>query len=48
LAHHNLHVAFDDMGVVESLHQVVFHWLIDDLHRRFSATATSLNGARAH
>jgi D-sedoheptulose 7-phosphate isomerase len=35
--HHNLHVAIDDMGIVESLHQVVFHWLIDDLHRRFTA-----------
>jgi D-sedoheptulose 7-phosphate isomerase len=48
LAHHNLHVAFDDMGVVESLHQVVFHWLIDDLHRRFAEKAAWLNGARAH
>ena len=36
LAHHNLHVAIDDMGIVESLHQVVFHWIIDDLYRRFS------------
>src|SRR4051812_15802668 len=35
LAHHGLHVGIDDMGIVESLHQVVFHWLIDDLHRRF-------------
>ena len=48
LAHHNLHVAMDDMGVVESLHQVVFHWLIDDLHRRFAAKVSSLNGATAH
>ena len=37
LAHHNLHAAVDDMGIVESLHQVVFHWIIDDLYRRFSA-----------
>ena len=36
LARHNLHAAIDDMGVVESLHQVVFHWVIDDLFRRFS------------
>ena len=35
LAHHNLHVAVDDMGIVESVHQVAFHWVIDDLHRRF-------------
>src|SRR5436190_2035144 len=36
LAQHNVHVAIDDMGIVESLHQVVFHWLIDDLYRRIS------------
>jgi D-sedoheptulose 7-phosphate isomerase len=37
LAHHNLHAAIDDMGIAESLHLVVFHWIIDDLYRRFSA-----------
>lgn len=37
LAHHNLHAPVDDMGIAESLHQVVFHWIIDDLYRRFSA-----------
>ena len=36
IAKHSLHVGFDDMGVVESVHQVVFHWLIDDLYRRLS------------
>ena len=36
LAHHNLHVAIDDMGIVESLHQVAFHWVIDDMFRRIS------------
>ena len=46
LAHHNFHVAIDDMGVVESVHQVVFHWVIDDLYRRFSTpVATAVNGA---
>src|SRR5436190_7592127 len=29
LAHHNLHAAIDDMGIAESLHLVVFHWIID-------------------
>jgi D-sedoheptulose 7-phosphate isomerase len=48
LAHHGLHVAIDDMGIVESLHQVVFHWIIDDLHRRFTEKAVALNGAGAH
>lgn len=35
LAHHNLHAPVNDMGMAESLHQVVFHWVIDDLYRRF-------------
>ncbi|GAC1320680.1 MAG: SIS domain-containing protein [Isosphaeraceae bacterium] len=36
LARYNLHSAIDDMGIVESIHQVVFHWVIDDLNRRFA------------
>jgi D-sedoheptulose 7-phosphate isomerase len=36
LAQHNLHVDINDMGIVESLHQVVFHWWIDDIYRRIS------------
>ena len=49
MAQHNLHVAVDDMGIVESLHQVVFHWLIDDLHRRFKEKVATVsgNGAKA-
>jgi D-sedoheptulose 7-phosphate isomerase len=47
LAHHNLHAAIDDMGIVESLHQVVFHWIIDDLYRRFSAKELVHAGAGA-
>jgi D-sedoheptulose 7-phosphate isomerase len=48
LAHHNLHAAIDDMGIVESLHQIVFHWIIDDLYRRFSAKyAVLTNGVGA-
>lgn len=47
MAQHSLHAAVDDMGIVESLHQVVFHWLIDDLHRRFKQKVASVNGAKA-
>ena len=47
MAQHDLHVAVDDMGIVESLHQVVFHWLIDDLHRRFAEKVAPVNGAKA-
>jgi D-sedoheptulose 7-phosphate isomerase len=36
LAQHNLHAPIDDMGIVESLHQVAFHWVIDDMYRRIS------------
>jgi D-sedoheptulose 7-phosphate isomerase len=45
LAHHNVHVGIDDMGVVESLHQVVFHWLIDDIYRRISGPVAVTAGA---
>jgi D-sedoheptulose 7-phosphate isomerase len=47
-AHHSLHADVNDMGIVESLHQVVFHWIIDDLYRRFTAKVANLNGAKAH
>jgi D-sedoheptulose 7-phosphate isomerase len=47
LGHYNFHVPIDDMGVVESLHQVAFHWIIDDLYRRFSAKQAVCNGVRA-
>jgi D-sedoheptulose 7-phosphate isomerase len=36
LAHQNLHVPLDDMGIVESVHLTAFHWVVDDLHRRIS------------
>jgi D-sedoheptulose 7-phosphate isomerase len=36
IAQHRFHVALDDMGIVESLHLIAFHWIIDDLHRRFT------------
>ena len=47
VAHHNLHVAIDDIGIAESLHLVVFHWLIDDLHRRFAEKVPALSAAGA-
>jgi D-sedoheptulose 7-phosphate isomerase len=30
----SLHIALDDMGIVETLHLAAFHWVVDDLHRR--------------
>jgi len=36
LAHHNLHVALDDMGIVESVHLTAFHWIVDNMLKRIS------------
>ena len=36
LAQQNLHVRLDDMGIVESLHLVAFHYVLDDLHGRIN------------
>ena len=46
LGHHNLHAGVDDMGMVESLHLVAFHWIIDDLNRRFAGPAAVADPAR--
>lgn len=45
LAGHNLHAGVEDMGIVESLHQVAFHWVIDDLYRRISGPVAATAGA---
>ena len=45
MAHHGLHVPVDDMGIAESIHLVVFHWIIDDLYRRFSAKLATVPAA---
>jgi len=34
LAQHNLHVALDDMGIVESVHLTAFHWVVDNMTKR--------------
>jgi D-sedoheptulose 7-phosphate isomerase len=34
LAHKNLHVPLDDMGMVESIHMVAFHWILNDVFAR--------------
>lgn len=35
-AHQSLHCRLDDMGMVESLHQICFHYVLDDLHGRIN------------
>lgn len=32
----NLHVPLDDMGLVESVHLVAFHWILNDIHGRIN------------
>ena len=36
LAHHNLHVPLDDMGMVESIHLLAFHWVLNDVYARIN------------
>jgi D-sedoheptulose 7-phosphate isomerase len=36
LAQENLHVPLHDMGMVESIHLAVFHWVLDNLYARIS------------
>ena len=45
LAHRNLHAEIDDMGIVESLHQVAFHYIIDDLYRRISGPVAAAHAS---
>jgi D-sedoheptulose 7-phosphate isomerase len=34
---HGLHVELDDMGMVESIHLCVFHWVLNDVFARINA-----------
>jgi D-sedoheptulose 7-phosphate isomerase len=36
LAQQNLHVPLDDMGIVESIHLTIFHWVLDHLYGRIN------------
>ena len=33
---HGLHVALDDMGMVESIHLCIFHWVLNDVFARIN------------
>ncbi len=35
---HGLHVPLDDMGMVESIHLAVFHWVLNDVFARINRT----------
>ena len=32
----SIHVPLDDMGLVESIHLVIFHWILDDVYGRIN------------
>ncbi len=36
MAQHNLHVELDDMGMVESIHLCLFHWVLNDVFARIN------------
>lgn len=36
LAKKNLHVPLDDMGLVECVHLILFHWILNDIHGRIN------------
>jgi D-sedoheptulose 7-phosphate isomerase len=36
LAQHNVHVPLDDMGMVESIHLCLYHWVLNDVHARIN------------
>lgn len=40
IQHDGLHVPIQDMGIVESVHLAVLHWLVDDLHARINRIGT--------
>jgi D-sedoheptulose 7-phosphate isomerase len=37
MAHHGLHVELDDMGMVESIHLALFHWVLNDVFARINS-----------
>ncbi len=36
-AQESIHVPLDDMGLVETIHLLLFHWILDDVHARIYA-----------
>jgi D-sedoheptulose 7-phosphate isomerase len=40
---HGLHVELDDMGMVESIHLCVFHWVLNDVYARINCEGRHAN-----
>ena len=41
LAKHTLHVPLTDMGMVESIHLALFHWVLNDVYARINGEGTA-------
>lgn len=46
LAQHNLHSPLDDMGMVESIHLALFHWVLNDVFARINHEGRYKNGSK--
>lgn len=46
IAQEVIHVPVDDMGLVESIHLLLFHWILDDVHARINQTGRHVRNAR--
>jgi D-sedoheptulose 7-phosphate isomerase len=44
LQQHGLHVALDDMGMVESIHLSLFHWVLNDVFARINHEGRYVSG----
>ena len=47
LAGNNLHVPLDDMGMVESIHLLLFHWVLNDVYARINGVGRHAANAGA-
>lgn len=47
MQHGGLHVALDDMGMVESVHLCIFHWVLNDVFARINHEGRHAKGAAA-
>jgi len=44
IAQNEFHVPLDDMGMVESVHMLAFHWVLNDVHARINCVGRYSSG----
>lgn len=47
IAAENLHVPLDDMGMVESIHLLLFHWVLNDVYARINGVGRHASDSAA-